>query len=708
MAKSRGPVELLASGVELLLAPASEASPPRFTMTAYTGGVIRPERPYLDAPLIVELAGVSSPDRIAALLDHDDRQIIGQTDSVRIGKTAITMTGTITGDVAADEEANPSAKVVKHAARGFVWPVSMGATIHRMDYLQPGVFSTVNGQRVEGPLYIARQITVKHISFLSIAADQAATARIAASAQRETDMDFHEWLKTRGFEDPSTLSEAQRTALQKDHVRDEALAATAKKASLPPEDKPKTKPKRANDLAVIKAKRDRDNSLQELAARYGREYPAAIETIEARLEAALADDEWSASDFENLLLREVTRHERVDNRPRGQQEANAIAAPVMEVALCRMGGSPEKGLEARYGAQVMEASRQRFRNGLSLCEFLQIAADANGFRGSFRSDPEDVLAHALPPRFGRGRRDLAAAGPSTYDVADILGNVLNRFVVDYFMGVDQTAMRAISTIRPVTDFRQIESYSLTGDLTFERVAPGGEIKHGTLGNEKYTNQADTYARIIGIDRRDLLNDDVGAFTRVGQRLGRGGALALVHAFWTAFVNNSAFFTTARGNLDEGADTALSIDALTLAKTLFNLLTDPDGKPMNVMPRTLLVPPELEATAKTILNSQLIVVAGNTDVLQGNANVHAGTLGLAMARELSNATYTGHSAKKWYMLAAPTDVPVIETCFLNGVDRPTVEGAQADFDTLGIKMRAFFDFGVALQEYRGGVAMKGEV
>ena len=35
-------------------------------------------------------------------------------------------------------------------------------------------------------------------------------------------------------------------------------------------------------------------------------------------------------------------------------------------------------------------------------------------------------------------------------------------------------------------------------------------------------------------------------------------------------------------------------------------------------------------------------------------------------------YTGNSAKAWYLLAEATDLPVIETAFLNGQESPTIE------------------------------------
>ena len=70
--------------------------------------------------------------------------------------------------------------------------------------------------------------------------------------------------------------------------------------------------------------------------------------------------------------------------------------------------------------------------------------------------------------------------------------------------------------------------------------------------------------------------------------------------------------------------------------------------------------------------------------------------------------TGYSDKAWYLLADASDLPVIEVAFLNGQESPTIETAEADFNVLGIQMRGFHDFGVSLQEPRGGVKSKGEV
>jgi len=53
------------------------------------------------------------------------------------------------------------------------------------------------------------------------------------------------------------------------------------------------------------------------------------------------------------------------------------------------------------------------------------------------------------------------------------------------------------------------------------------------------------------------------------------------------------------------------------------------------------------------------------------------------------------------------MPVIEACFLDGKQESTIETADMVFDELGIACRGYHDFGVAKQEYRGGVKSAGQ-
>ncbi|MFO0493444.1 MAG: hypothetical protein ACK51T_13555, partial [bacterium] len=188
---------------------------------------------------------------------------------------------------------------------------------------------------------------------------------------------------------------------------------------------------------------------------------------------------------------------------------------------------------------------------------------------------------------------------------------------------------------------------------------------------------------------------------------RGSGLKINDVFWTAFMNNAAFFSAGNKNFVSGADTALGIDGLTKGEVAFMDLVDSDGKPTGVMTAIMLVPTALSAMGTQLYKSvELRDTTANTKFPV--ANPHQGKFRIEVSRYLSNALYTGNSAKAWYLLADPSDLPVIEMAFLNGQEAPTVETSDADFNMLGIRMRGYHDFGVNLQDPRGGVKSKGEV
>jgi hypothetical protein len=345
----------------------------------------------------------------------------------------------------------------------------------------------------------------------------------------------------------------------------------------------------------------------------------------------------------------------------------------------------------------LEAAHQRYRGGIGLQELLLEAAWANGYTGRNFRDTRAILRAA----FGHELQ----AGFSTIDIGGILSNVANKFLLEGFSSVEQT-WRNIAAVSAVTDFKAITRYRLIGKDQYEKVAPGGELKHGTLGEISYQNQADTYGLMLSIDRRDLINDDLGAITLVPRKLGRGAGLKINDVFWTVFLGNAAFFSAANKNLLVGADTALTIDGLTKAETAFLEQVDPDGKPLGVMPAIVLVPPALSAMGTQLFKSvELRETTANAKYPV--ANPHQGKFRVEVSRYLSNPQYPGHSNKAWFLLADPADLPVIEVVFLGGQESPVIQTADADFSTLGVQMRGFHDFGASLQEPRAGLKSKGE-
>ncbi len=387
--------------------------------------------------------------------------------------------------------------------------------------------------------------------------------------------------------------------------------------------------------------------------------------------ARLATYEKKVSDMEKLI---ATRDERPAAPAVHMAQPTARTPEVIEAAFALQGGLPN--VEKQYDAKTLEAAG-KIQRTTSLGEVLLSAAEEGGYTGSRR-----ISAATLRP--------ILAAAWATHSISGILSSTVNKFLLAGFNGVE-SSWRSISSVRSVNDFKALTSYRLNGGMKFEKVAPGGELKNAAVSDESRTISAETYGIMTSVTRNDLINDDLGALTAVPQRIGRGGALKLNDVFWASFQDDSAFFTTGRGNKKTTAG-ALSLSNLKAIATLFRKLKDPDGNPVAVEPRVLLVPSDIELSAAEIMGSALLVGGSSAGP---NVNVLAGRYQVVSTSYLS-------SAEDYYLLASPADMPVMEVAFLNGVQSPVVETAEADFNTLGVQMRGYFDFGVAKAEYLAGV------
>jgi hypothetical protein len=286
----------------------------------------------------------------------------------------------------------------------------------------------------------------------------------------------------------------------------------------------------------------------------------------------------------------------------------------------------------------------------------------------------------------------------------ILSNVANKVLLDGFNSVEQV-WRSISRVRPVNDFKVSKSYRLTDNLEYEELPPGGTIKSGQVSEDGYSVQARTYARMFSLDRTAIINDDLGAFDDLRTRLGRGAAVALNKIFWKTFLDNSAFFTSARGNLLTGALTD-DPNSLSEAVATFSALADAGGAPLGVQPSILLVPPALAPTARRLFASAEVRNT-TSDSQYVTANVYQGMFAPVASAYLSSAAIPGHSSTAWWLCADPRVLPVMEVAFLGGKEMPTVESADVVYDQLGIQFRGYHDFGCSLAEWRGGVKSTGQ-
>jgi hypothetical protein len=252
---------------------------------------------------------------------------------------------------------------------------------------------------------------------------------------------------------------------------------------------------------------------------------------------------------------------------------------------------------------------------------------------------------------------------------------------------------------------------LTGDVTFQKTGPQGQIKHGSLADASYPYRIYTYARMMAIDRTTIINDDLQALDTIPRMMGRGSALAIEEEFWTlVLANTGSFFGVGNKNLISGAGSALAAAGLGSAVQKFLEQKDQDGKPIGVVPRFLVVPPALKVTGDELYTTRTFNVGGgntNTADRVNSANSFYGLYEPLVAPWIgSEGGLTGVSDTHYYLFGDPRDVAAFGIAYLDGIEQPTIEQVEQPANVLGVAMRGYLDFGVCQIDHRGAVRSAG--
>lgn len=674
----------------------------RFSMTAYTGGAMTLAGwPH---PVVVDLAGM----RVAAksrpiLKDHNRSLIVGHTDSIGVQNSQLQVTGVVSG-------AGPVAReIVESSLNGFPWQASLGAVAQRVEFVAKGRTARVNGREFAGPLHIARESVLGEVSFVALGADDDTTAQIAAkrspgraAAQETNTMTFEQWLEAKGFAD-ADLNDAQRTSLEALFASEsDASTATATDDDATETDSPSVTAQMRAEAAAESA---RIAAIRRLCAASGG-------NRHADLEAKAIADGWDATRTELELLR-AERPALAAGGVRRDGDAG-VAARTVEAALCLSAGIPEAEVGKWYDQRTMNAAVAGRLRGAGVHAALGYAIEAVG--GSSRGthvDNDFILTAFEADRQlraqERAERTIRASGGgfSTISLSGILSNVANKAMLAAYLAVE-SSVGFFCGEADVADFKEVTRYRLTGNGVFEKVGADGELKHATLSEESYTNRVETFGRIFALTRQMIINDDLGAFLQIPRIIGRMSALKREEAvFELLLANPGTFFSVGNKNFISGVDTALSIDALTKAEQTFMDQTDSDGKPILISPAVLLVPTALKVAAQQLMTETRVNETTTTEKPKPANNPHAGKWRPVASPYLNAQGIAGGSAKAWYLFANPADVAAIEIAYLRGRRVPTIESGETNFNTLGMQWRGYFDFGVAMQDRRAAVKVKGE-
>lgn len=702
-------------------AAASAGKVPTFSLVAYNGGPLSLDN--YDAPVVIDLAGLKQAPAIVANWNHNADDVVGHvTECVNDGRQ-VTMAGSLS------HEGQARDTIIASSKNGFPYQASVEVRPDDLEQVREGQSVTVNGKTVVGPAIIARTGYLYGIAFVPRGADESTSVSIAARAARikgANAMSFEEWVASLGL-DPATLSDTAKAELQKAHMAVSAAAPVEPDgdeikpvaAACDPQKEPMAAGSKwdANDIRAAHA--DAVDSLDERLLEIEDDAPADIlakAKKDARkglsdLKAKAARGRWSVDRFESATKDVLAKAQLAivrGSRPTapaihaGTKDMNTT---ILAAAMCQRLGL--KSIEKEFDDKTNEAAHREFRGRLGLQQVIIMAAAANGYqcRPGERlnaANLRDALEYAMP------RRDIKASGGfSTLSLPGLLSNVANKELLEGYMQEDQS-WKEIAAIKSVNDFKQVTSYRLLDDMEYELLPKGGKIKHGTTSEQSFTRQVRTYAKMYAITREDIINDDLGAFDAMRDRIGRGAAVKLSNAFWAEFMDNSSFFTAGNDNYISGATTNLGTDGvgLSLGVKAFREMRSPtaDGAKRvgGAPPTLLLVPPDLESIADQLYQSRNVAMVKASD-----ANIHAGKYKPVVVPWLSDSAFTGYSATAWYLFRAPnSSMAPIAVSFLDGVQTPTVENSDADFDQLGIQFRGYHDFGVDQFETLAGIKSKG--
>ncbi len=693
------------------------AKPATFEIIAYNGGELATPA-YMakfGMPVVIDLAGLESAASITANMDHDQTQRVGHVTETRNDGRQLILAGVVSGTGAAASE------VVANAKQGYPWQASVEAVpTAPLEKIEAGQKITVNGQRFEGPVLVARKSRLYGVAFLARGADSTTSVKIAATAattSKENDVNFQDWIIALGL-DPKALSDVQTTKL-KEKFEAEVKASGSTGTGKAPEIQGNGGT--AFDLDGLKvAYAKHEHGIEATAFEYqGKVDAHKLAEIKAeamsagyKLKSEALQQEWAPTRFEVEAIKAEYAFKAKCleiSRPAGpaiHASQKDVSGDVIEAAMSTALGI--KDVEKSFKDETLQKAHSQFRGRIGLQQVIIMAAAANGWHASAGErihvgNIREVLEFAF------SRTPIQASSFSTTSLSGILSNIANKLLLEGFREVGDE-WREIADVRPVSDFKKVTSYRLLDDMEYKTLGPNGEIEHGKVGEETFERSADTYARMFALTRAQIINDDIGAFDDLRTRLGLGAARAMRRLFWLTFLNNSSFFTSARGNYFEGATTNLLVDGVGLQTgiTTYRKLKSGDkkkvGSTSNNMPQSpigppskLLVPPELEFTAEKLYTS------GNLSTVQDD-NIHRGKYKPVVVNELSDSEYSGNSSTAWYLFGGILKPMVVSV--LNGVETPTVESAEADFNQLGVLFRGYHDFGCDQAEWLAGVKSKG--
>ena len=528
------------------------------------------------------------------------------------------------------DEDEQSETIFQKVQSGTLQGVSVGYSIKRYEALNEKDSVSSNG-RFKGPdTYVVTDWEPLEISIVSVPAD--ATVGVGRSAE-----EIHTSIDTQ--EDNTRMDQEKNLEVQE--VKSAPVETGLTQADLQ------------------KAMEQERKRTSEITAMF-RDFD--VEGADEAIVMGVSVDEARA-----MVMDQLRAHNKGVSVTMGEAESDKFRAAAQDAVLMAAGipvAEPAPGANELRGYSMIEMARESLRREC------------------------DTKAN-----FGDNMEMARAAINSTSTFPAIMSNLANKSVMTGFNEAE-TTYQVWAGKGSNRDFKEAARVALSEAGNLELVPEGGQFQQDFLGEVSARTKVATYGKLFSLTRQAIINDDLGLFSKIATKYGSAAKRLvnkMVYAQLTGDVkmqDNIALFDTKHGNV-AGTGEALSVKAIAKAITAMRRQKGITGDAtLNITPKYLVVPPELEMTAYQIVNSTAAVDGVNSGVV----NPYKGRFVVIADAELTDPD-------AWYLVADASQHDTIEVTYLNGVETPRLETRQG-FDVDGIEYKVAFDCGVSALDFRG--------
>lgn len=289
---------------------------------------------------------------------------------------------------------------------------------------------------------------------------------------------------------------------------------------------------------------------------------------------------------------------------------------------------------------------------------------------------------------------------TTSDFPTLVSNAMNKTALSSYQSAS-SPLKSLGRQRSLSNFKTATSIRLGEMGRLEELDESGEITATSRAENGETMQLSTYARGITVSRKLLIDDDLGMLGDMTAAFGEAAAQTeadILVAMLTGNPNLSdgtPVFHTDRGNI-AASGIALTAEsaaaAISTARLAMRGFTELDGQTLiNVQPKYLLTGPQNETAAEQVLAA---IYPATTD----DVNVFANKLSLLIEPRITDTS--------WYIFADPARLATFQYGYLSSAQGVQIQRAEA-WSTLGLKFRAWLDFGAGWLDWRGAYLNEGE-